>query len=410
MTLTLRTARCVAALVALVALAAVTAFNAARANHYILPCGDDCSDPRWVFVGRLNTARQNHTATLLRNGQVLVAGGSDDNGAVLASAELYDPATGTWSVTGSLAAPRARHFAFALPSGAVLAIGGDQPCCQTNITAELYDTGTGTWSPAGNRGPIVGIYVATMLQTGKVLVIDAMPYRTDAWLYDPIQQTWNQASGSRAYRQYPDAMLLQDGKVLVVGGTNDADEVVIAPGAELYDPTTDAWTMTGSPNVLREAGTDTVLPDGSVLAAGGFSWVTQADQYSWITYSVPWRSSESYDADGIWRPAGDLNEARSSHTATLLPGGRVLIVGGEGIPDPELGAYSGRVLKSAELYDPTAAAWTHTSSLNGARMRHTATLLDDGSVLVVGGIGGDLSSGHAVLSGTEIYIPGVPSK
>jgi N-acetylneuraminic acid mutarotase len=162
--------------------------------------------------------------------------------------------------------------------------------------------------------------------------------------------------------------------------------------------------------VLREAGTDTLLPDGTVLAAGGYSWVTQADQYSWVTYSVPWRSSESYDADGIWRPVGDLNEARSSHTATLLRDGRVLIVGGEGIADPGLETYYSRTLKSAELYDPTAAAWTYTSSPNGAHARHTATLLGDGSVLVVGGIGGDSSSGYAVSGDAEIYIPGVPSE
>jgi hypothetical protein len=313
-----------------------------------------------------------------------------------------------------MATRRAGHFAFRLPTGAVLVIGGDQPCCRTNISAELYDPDTGTWSPAGNRGPIVGIYVATMLQTGKVLVADAIPtnaipyYGTDAWLFDVAQQTWNQTGGGLVYRQYPDATLLQDGKVLVVGGTNDADEVVIAPGAELYDPATGAWRMTGSPSALREAGTDTVLPDGSVLAAGGFSWVTRGDQYSWITYSVPLRSSESYDADGIWRPVGNLNEARSGHTATLVPGGRVLIAGGAGFVDPQLGTYYDNALKSAELYDPATATWTYTGSLNVARVRHTATLLDDGSVLVVGGIGGDTSSGYALLRSAELYLPGEP--
>jgi N-acetylneuraminic acid mutarotase len=407
MTPMLRTARCMAMLVAL---AAIAAFHGARANHFILTCDDDCSVPRWVATGSLNTARHNHTATLLRNGKVLVAGGSNENGVALASVELYDPATETWSITGSMATRRAGHFAFRLPTGAVLVIGGDQPCCRTSITAELYDPDTGTWSPAGNRGPIVGIYVATMLQTGKVLVTDAIPtnaiphYGTDAWLFDVAQQTWNQTGGGLVYRQYPDATLLQDGKVLVVGGTNDADEVVIAPGAELYDPATAAWRMTGSPSALREAGTDTALPDGSVLAAGGFSWTT--DQYSQITYSVPFRNSESYDPDGMWRAAGDLNEARSSHTATLVPGGRVLIAGGGGFQEPPLGAY--RALRSAELYDPTTAAWSYTSFLNVARMRHTATLLDDGSVLVVGGVGGNTSSGYALLSSAELYLPGEP--
>src|SRR5215475_13167200 len=114
MTLTLRTAR---GLAALVAVAALAAFDAARANHFILPCDDVCADPQWVMTGSLNTARWNHTATLLRNGKVLVAGGSEDNGAVLASVELYDPATETWRITGSMTAPRAGHFAFVLSTG-----------------------------------------------------------------------------------------------------------------------------------------------------------------------------------------------------------------------------------------------------------------------------------------------------
>ena len=218
MTLALRTARRVAALIAL---ATIAAFNAARANHFILPCRHDCSDPRWVFTGSLNTARQNHTATLLRNGKVLVAGGSDDNGSVLTSAELYDPATETWVATGSMAMPRAGHFAFALPSGAVLIIGGDQPCCQTNITAELYNPDTGTWGPVGNHGPIVGLYAATMLQSGNVFVsgVSIPSYKTAASVYDWAQQTWSQATGGPVYRQYSDATLLQDGKVLTIGGT-----------------------------------------------------------------------------------------------------------------------------------------------------------------------------------------------
>jgi len=173
----------------------------------------------------------------------------------------------------------------------------------------------------------------------------------------------------------------------------------------LYDPTTGAWTMTGSPNVLRDASTNIMLPNGSVLAAGGLSWVTQGDQYSWITYSVPLRSSESYDPDGMWRPAGDLNEARASHTATLIPGGWVLIAGGVWSKVDSPGSYSDGTLNSAELYDPIAAAWSYTNPLNIARMRHTATLLGDGSVLAVGGLGGDSSSGQAVLNSAEIYLP-----
>ena len=126
--------------------------------------------------------------------------------------------------------------------------------------------------------------------------------------------------------------------------------------------------------------------------------------YTSFTDSLPSRSCESYDQDGTWRPVGDLNEARSYHTATLLPGGRVLVAGGLRIVDSLPGTYPDKTLKSASC---TTRLPQHElpSSLNVARMSHTATLLDDGSVLVVAGVGGDSSSGHSVLSSAELYLP-----
>jgi hypothetical protein len=122
--------------------------------------------------------------------------------------------------------------------------------------------------------------------------------------------------------------------------------------------------------------------------------------------SVPLRSSESFTADGVWQRTADLNEARSSHTATLLPGGSVLIAGGLGFMDLMQENHSYKALTSAELYDPTAAAWSYTGSLNVPRFRHTATLLDDGSVLIVGGIGAD----DGLLGSAEIYVRSGDSK
>ena len=300
-----------------------------------------------------------------------------------------------WSVTGQMTKPRAGHYAFILPTGAILVVGGD-PCCDSNITAELYDPGTGSWSSAGSPGPTVNLYAATMLKSNNVFI-------TGGWVYDPIRRTWSQTHRDPVYRQGPDAALLSNGDVLIVGGTNDPDEVVITPGAELYDPVTGAWRMTSSPNVLREWGTNTVLPDGSVFAAGGFSWVTQVDEYSRTTYPVPMRSSVSYGADEIWQPSGDLNEARCCHTATLMPDGRVLVAGGEALQYQENASRTYASLRSAELYDPRNATWTNTAPLTIAPAWHTATLLKDGSVLVVGGLGGRWSAGSAVLGSAERY-------
>ena len=109
--------------------------------------------PAWTYTGNLNRPRYEHTATLLSNGKVLVAGGVAYG--VLSSAELYDPVSGAWSLPGNLNAPRYRHTATLLPNGKVLVTGGFNDGFQGPVgsprvaplnSAELYDPATGTWS------------------------------------------------------------------------------------------------------------------------------------------------------------------------------------------------------------------------------------------------------------------------
>ena len=126
-------------------------------------------DPSWVPTGSLGTARSRHTATLLPNGKVLVAGGNN-GGAALSSAELYDPATGTWTATGSLGTARDRHTATLLPSGKVLVAGGFNELDGFLSSAELYDPASGTWTATGNLGTARAYHTATLLPNGKVLV------------------------------------------------------------------------------------------------------------------------------------------------------------------------------------------------------------------------------------------------
>jgi hypothetical protein len=114
-------------------------------------------------TGSMTTPRQDFTATLLPNGKVLVAGGFDNSGRALATAELYDPASGTFTLTGSMAAPRTGHTATLLPNGKVLVAGG--------FTAELYDPATGTFSFTGGLATARTGHTATLLQSGQVLVI-----------------------------------------------------------------------------------------------------------------------------------------------------------------------------------------------------------------------------------------------
>ncbi|HYO51839.1 kelch repeat-containing protein [Archangium sp.] len=156
------------------------------------------------------------------------------------------------------------------------------------------------------------------------------------------------------------ATLLTDGRVLATGGYNRS--------TELYDPVTGTWSRTADALNTHRAATATLLPNGRVLIAG----LGEAGWNGGI-------SSELYDpASGTWAPTGNLVTPRLYHTATLLPGGRVLVTGGA---DSE---YGGTVLSTAEVYDLATGTWTQTGRMAAARRNHTATLLNNGKVLVTG--------------------------
>jgi hypothetical protein len=170
---------------------------------------------------------------------------------------------------------------------------------------------------------------------------------------------------------------LPNGKVLVAGGGNSSGFLY---STELYDPASGTWTATGSLNITRSLHTATLLANGLVVVAGGYS------PYSGGILA----SAELYDpASQTWTTTGALNNARDYHTATLLPDGQVLVAGGEYMS----------ALASAELYDPASGVWTTTDSLNTARECHTATLLPNGQVLVAGG----WNEGSGYLRSAELY-------
>ena len=148
----------------------------------------------WTFTASMHDAREYHTATLLLNGKVLVAGGSDINGAQLNSAELYDSNTGEWSLTGSMHYRRAIHAATLLTDGRVLVAGGFSDDAPNFIlkSAELYDPAIGTWSQTGDMGTVREFHTATLLPNGKVLVVGGRGIRYhQAELYDPDTGTWS---------------------------------------------------------------------------------------------------------------------------------------------------------------------------------------------------------------------------
>jgi hypothetical protein len=343
-------------------------------------------------AGSMSIARFGHTATLLMNGQVLVAGGSQVLPPVVAekSAELYDPTSEKFSTTGEMQFARFGHTATLLADatlpnhGKVLMVAGGTQ------TAELYDPGSRTFTATGaplaaHSGP-----TATLLRSGKVLV--AGGGTASAELYDPSGGgTFTAAGNMTIARSEATATLLANGDVLIAGGGTKT--------AELYNPT-NGFAATGSMSEVRSGHTATLLTDGTVLIAG------------------PDLTAEVYNpASKMFTPVGILPLAVNNSnivprvigsTASLRNDGTVLVAGGH----ETIYKTFPLSLASAELYALQSEGFTLTGSLNTARDGHTATVLGDGTVLVTGGInhwvlsGGSLSRPHAVvtvLSSAELF-------
>ena len=294
------------------------------------------------------TGRAEHTATLLQDGRVLVAGGVADEREEerLASAELYDPTTGTWEATGSMAIPRSWHTATLLDDGRVLVAGGlcdrryADGCAPKDRVApgfrRIYDPQTGKWTPTGDMTTPRSQHTATLLPNGMVLVAgtelasDAILASSE--LFDPATGTWTATGDMTIPRTQQAAALLQDGTVLVAGGIGPVSPTEHAEltSAELYNAAKGTWWATGSMDSARSQDPLIVLADGTVLKTGG----ADGDQL------LP--SCELYDpGTATWVPTGSMASARGVITSTLLADGRVLVAAGFGVP-----------LASAELYDP----------------------------------------------------------
>jgi Kelch motif protein/galactose oxidase-like protein/Big-like domain-containing protein len=334
-------------------------------------------------TGSLTEPRGLHTATLLPDNKVLVAYGSNSSTSCylgLSSIELYDTGTGTFTeIVGEDGVGIFGHTATLLPNGQVLLAGGfvdDAWDClgsySSNMTL-LYDSVAGVFSQPGNLTTARGGHTATLLMNGKVLVAggaDQDPGGTgtaSAELYDPSTGAFTQTGSMAVARFRHTATLLQNGKVLITGGTS-LDSSNPTATAEVYDPATGSFTVTGGMTTAREEHTATLLADGKVLIVGGEGPVTGSSELQ------PTATVEVYDpSTGSFSLTGSMAEARSLHTATLLPSGEVLVAGG------------GDDNSTAELYDPATGAFSITGGMEIGRSGHTATLLPNGSVLVAGG-------------------------
>jgi N-acetylneuraminic acid mutarotase len=281
---------------------------------------------------------------LLQNGQVLAAGGSGGGSNALASAELYNPAAGTWSVTGSMSQGRsglngAGASATLLPDGQVLVAGGEDANFNLLASAELYNPATGKFTPTGSMTtPRVG-QSATLLNNGQVLVAGGSN-ATTAELYNPATGKFTATGSMLSAHGTATGTLLPDGDVLVTGRATDF--------AELYHPATGQWSnaSAGLPACIftmecRMFSTTTLLGTGNVLLAGGLVGLISNPQTT--------ATAMLYHPDtNTWTSTGSMTTGREGQTATLLPDGQVLMAGGTLFDHPHVNIG----LASAELYTP----------------------------------------------------------
>ncbi len=245
-------------------------------SYFVYPGQDpfnstaDLYDPAAGTVtptGSMHARRFAHTATLLPNGKVLIAGGSNLTGG-LTSAELYDPSTGVFSVTGAMATARAEHAAVLLNDGTVLIEGGCGMACP--VSAETYDPQAGQFSAAGNMvNPPFQASTATLLNSGKVLVVGQFYNSTEnAQLYDPSTRSFSQTGNAVPYgvASFATAALLNTGLVLV---SSTAATELVDNGAQLYNPQTGSFTVTSNMTRPRINHTATAMGNGQVLIVGG---------------------------------------------------------------------------------------------------------------------------------------------
>jgi hypothetical protein len=332
------------------------------------------------------TRRIFHTATLLLNGKVLIAGGQASvGGPDLASAELYDPDTGTFTATGNMTAPRHRPTATLLPNGQVLVVGWSWTDFGsiTYTEAEIYDPSTGTFNAvanfASNAAAVnLNCEAVTLLASGKALVNVGTVWPgprglgITAELYDPTGGTF---ATTDQYSDIPHqlfpcplATLLPDGKVLTTWD---------APQAELYDPQTSSFRLTrGSVNDFYGPYTATLLTTGKVLIT------TETD-------------TEIYDPETETFAVADAPPLYTA--ATLLSDGTVLFSGG--CHTSACDSFNA----AAELYAPNSGKFSATGGMTTPRSMHTATLLRDGTVLIAGGVVG--ISHLLPIATAEVYTP-----
>lgn len=330
----------------------------------------------------MNKSRAAHTATVLENGKVLIAGGfnSDENG--MASTEIFDPATGTFSAGAHLSEKRASHTATLLPSEKVLIAGGFNG--NYLDSAEIYDAKTGKFTEAGKMTLPRSEHVAVLLKNGKVLLAGGVgtdwTFLADAEIYDPLTNSFSKTGNMTAARESHTATLLKDGQILITGGHQGRRSAIeIYRSAEIYNPQNGSFTAAADLTVKRHKHDAVLLGDGRVLIVGGSDEHDSRGAYTNVEIYNP--KTKNFSKIGDMR----LSRYKLQGTSILLKNGKVLIAGGA---------------NRAEIFDPAKNTFEIAEGkFETPRLFATATLLQNGQVLIAGGY----DNQTVVNSGAWIY-------
>ncbi len=372
-------------------------YRAKRTASLLLCAAVSLSATQWSRgdnAGSLVNPRYFHTATLLADGRVLLAGGLilaanglfDDS----ASCEIYDPATNSWTPTGPLNQPRYRHSAVLLADGRVLVAGGRNLSGFSSTTAEIYDPATATWALTQPMlTPRETPFSPILLSDGSVLAAGGNGQDADkCQLFDPAIEKWSVTGTLNEGRWLFRATRLTDGRVLVAGGYPNGHTPGFVPDSEIYNPASHNWSLSGPLNRKRADHVQELLPDGRVLVAGGFAGHPSTPLVT--------NTTEIFDpTTARWTLARPMHTARGLFSGTLLNNGTVFVAGGAS------DLFTQNILNSIEEYDPATGRWhLLETTLATPRWYHTTITLLDGRVLISGGLGED----SKLLPDAEIFV------